>query len=490
VKVGLQGQAADETYLGLTESDFRRTPLLRYAASAEDRLTTSHDQLQARYFVQTGARTDLVVTAYRNRFHRNWYKLQTVLGRGLPGVLADPEAHAEAFGVLRGAASADDALVVRANNRGYDSRGVQAVVGLRTRSDGVRQSLEVGVRHHRDSEDRLQWEDGYRMTPGGMVITSRGSPGSQENRYARAHAWALFVQNEIRAGRWSFVPGVRWETIQFTRSDWDRADADRNGAPLVRENSVSALIPGAGVTWEWTPRLHLFGGIHRGFGPPGPGADRATREEESLNYEAGLRLRQATVGLDLTAFLSDYDNILGRATLATGEDGSGDLFNGGAVETYGVEMAADLELGRILNLPVRVPARGSYTFTRGVFRSSFVSPYGPWGEVRAGDRLPYLPEHTWSGSLGLDEGAWELSLEWNGASAMRTEAGQGAIPEGTGADRHHLFHLNAAYDLGARGTIYGGIQNLTDRTHVVSRRPAGARPGLPRTAFVGYRVTR
>jgi Fe(3+) dicitrate transport protein len=490
VKVGWQDQTAHETYLGLSEGDFRRNPLMRYAASGQDVLNTDHNQAVARYFLQASRRTDLVVTGYRNVFARNWYKLQSVQGQGISGVIQNPDASPDAFAILQGASSEDDALVVRANNRTYESRGIQAVLGFRTGGGGTAHNVEMGVRFHQDHEDRLQWEDGYRMTPGGMVLTSEGVPGSQDNRRGEAEALALFIQDEIRVGRWSFVPGLRWEHIDFTRSDWERSDGERRQAPQLRENSVSTFIPGLGVTWEWSPRTHLFGGVHKGFGPPGPGADQDTRVEESRNYELGLRTRRAVVGADVTAFVSDYDNILGAATLATGEAGTGDLFNGGAVHTYGMEMASDVELGRLLDLPVRVPLRASYAFTRGEFRSSFTSAYGPWGQVERGDRLPYLPEHTWSGSLGLEEGAWDLSLEWSGASAMRTEAGRGAIRDGEGADRYHVFHLNAARDLGAMGTVYGGVQNLGDERYVVSRRPAGARPGLPRTFFLGFRVAR
>jgi Fe(3+) dicitrate transport protein len=490
LKAGWQDQTANETYLGLTEADFRRTPTLRYAASAEDVLHTDHRQLSARYFLQATPRTDLVVTAYQNAFARNWYKLQTVGGQGLSGILANPDARPELLAILQGAPSGDDALRLRANNRAYDSRGIQVVGGFRGDLGGMRHNLEVGLRYHRDHEDRLQWEDGYRMTQGGMVRTSEGVPGSQDNRRAEASALALFVQDEIRAGRWALVPGVRWEGIDFTQRNWERVDPDRREIPGIRQNRVTALIPGVGITWEWNPRVHFFGGVHRGFSPPGPGADEETRVEESLNFEGGIRVRRAAVGLDLTLFHSDYDNILGAATLATGGTGTGELFNGGAARTTGLEAATDLELGRLLGVAPRIPFRAGYTLTRAGFRSSFTSDYGPWGTVQAGDRLPYLPEHAWSGSVGLQEGAWDLSLEWNGASPMRTEAGRGPIPQGSGADGYHIFHLNVARDFGELGTAYGGVQNLTDRSYVVSRRPAGARPGLPRTLFLGFRVSR
>ena len=490
LKLAWQDHTSNETYLGLTEEDFRRTPDLRYAASQEDVMDTRHTQLQLRWFVQPTTATDLVVTAYRNDFERNWYKLQSVNGAGISGILSNPSAHGQEFQWIRGADSPDDALRVRANNRAYRSQGVQSVFGYRTETAGAHHSFEFGARLHHDDEDRFQWEDGYRMVNGTMVLTSEGPPGSQANRVGEATALALFVQDEIRAGRWTFTPGLRWENIDLTRTDWAGTDPDRTEPVQVRENSVSALIPGMGVSWEWSPNLHLFGGLHRGFGPPGPGASQDTRVEESLNWEAGLRVRRAGVGADLTAYFSDYSNILGRATLATGETGTGDLFNGGEVEVYGVEAAADLDVDRYVPLPFRVPVRMAWTLTRGTFQSSFESGYGPWGTVEAGDRLPYQPEHNWSGSVGVEDAGRSVTLSWNGASAMRTEAGRGPIAEGEGADGFTVLNLRGEWGFGARGTLYAGVQNLADERYVVSRRPAGARPGLPRTIFAGFRVTR
>jgi len=490
LKLGISDHVSDETYLGLTESDFRATPDLRYAASQLDLMDTRHHQLQLRYFLRAGENTDLVVTAYRNAFEREWYKLQAVNGIGLSSILNNPDTHAQEFAWMRGQTSPDDALVIRSNAREYISRGVQAQAGWRVRTGAVAHDLQVGARMHYDYEDRFQQEDAFRMQEGRMVLTTAGAPGTHDNRRGEASALALFVHDEIRAGRWSLVPGVRWETVDFTRTDWEKGDAQRTEPDRVRENSVSAFIPGVGVSWEWSPRAHVFGGVHRGFGPPGPGADEATRIEESLNYELGLRVRRPAVGLDVTAFFSDYDNILGASTLATGEQGTGELFNGGAVEVYGIESAFDAELGRFVDLPVRVPVRVAYTFTRGTFLSDFQSAYGPWGTVQKGDRLPYLPEHTWSGSIGVEDGGRELTLSWNGAAAMRTEAGRGSVDRAEGADGFTVLSLQGSWDLGGPGTIYGGVQNVLDERYVVSRRPAGARPGLPRSLFLGYRVSR
>jgi len=122
------------------------------------------------------------------------------------------------------------------------------------------------------------------------------------------------------------------------------------------------------------------------------------------------------------------------------------------------------------------------------FRSGFDSDYGPWGTVEAGDRLPYLPGHQLNGSIGYDRSAWSVSISMTASGAMRTEAGSGPIPVGQGTDAFVVFNASGEVKVGQRGTLFAGLQNFTNQIHGVARRPAGLRPGLPRTFVAGFRV--
>ncbi len=490
--LGYHDELSNETYLGLTHEDFRTNALLRYPASQPDEMDTEHDKIQLRHFIQPSRNLDVSTTLYRHSFARNWYKLHSVRGTGIGSVFDDPESHAEEMAILRGADSEADAFMARANNREYLSRGVQTIVGLRLPGDRMSHELEFGLRLHEDEEDRFQWEDGYRMTQGTAVRTSQGTPGSQANRVAGARALALHLQDEIQVGRLTLVPGVRYENIRLTRTDYPTTPPDRDEPTRVRELDVSALIPGVGVAFELSPSFHLFGGVHRGFGPPGPGAAQETRPEESVNYEVGTRLRSRGLALQVAGFFSDYRNILGEATLASGDTGVGRLFNGGAVHTFGLETSVDYDLAPSLHLPVRLPASLSYTYTRATFQTAFESDFGAWGTVEEGDHLPYLPTHQFSGSLGIEDGAWRMSMVGTAASSMRTRAGQGPTSQREVTDAYLVLTLQGEYELSATGgaALYGGVQNLTDRHYIAARRPAGARPGLPRTLFLGLRVSR
>ena len=482
LKLGYTSEASDETYLGLTDEDFDRTPLARYPASGVDLMEADHSQVQIRHF-WAGGNADVTTTAYRNDFSRNWYKLQSVLGRSISGVLGTPEDHAAALGILKGGSSGPDALRVRANNREYFGQGVQSSLGLTM----GRQEVELGARFHQDEEDRFQWEDGFQMLNGSMGLTSAGQPGSQSNRVSSATAMAVFLQDEITLGRWVILPGVRLERIKFKRVDYAKDDPARTSPTRSRVNRIQAWIPGVGFSHRRSA-LSLFGGVHRGFGPPGPGADEETRSESSTNYELGARWRRSDLAAEATGFLTSYGNILGQATLATAGDGSEQAFNGGDARVAGLEASLDYDLAWAAHGVTRVPFRLAYTFTRAQFHSGFASDYEAWGTVEAGDRLPYLPEHQVSGSIGYDRPGWGLSISMKASGAMRTQAGSGPIPAGQGTDSFVVFNASGEVRVGEGGILFAGLQNFTNQIHSVARRPAGLRPGLPRTLVVGFRV--
>lgn len=489
LKLGYYDQRSDETYVGLTEADFAVSPFRRYAGSQQDVMNADHQQVQLRHFVRFPAGLDLTTTLYRNDFARNWYKLGSVNGASISGVLSDPTSYATEFGYLRGTLDGTGVLSVRANNREYLSRGIQTQVGA-TFGDAVTHDLEIGVRYHEDEEDRFQQDDSYSIEGGRMALASAGAPGSQANRVSAAAAWAFHVMDRIELGALTLAPGLRYETIDFERLDYAPGDDVRATPTGERTNSMSAWIPGIGALYDVTGSFQVFGGLHQGFGPAGPGADQATEPESSLNYELGVRSLRPGSSVEITGFYSDYDNILGTATLAVGGSGDNEVFNGGAVRTVGLELALgrDLEVGEQGNW--RIPLRATYTLTSATFQTGFESDFGPWGTVEVGDHLPYLPAHQFFASAGFGHGAWSGRITASGTSEMRTSAGQGSIPAGQGTDAFVVVGAGLEYEVSPGATAHVAVENLGDSRYVVARRPAGLRPGLPRTLQLGLRVTR
>jgi Fe(3+) dicitrate transport protein len=487
VKLGRTTQTADETYLGLTDADFGVTPLRRYAASQVDVLDATHAQYQVRHFLARRS-WDVTTLAYRNNFQRAWYKLESVLGSGLAGVLRSPALNAERLAVLTGSDSAANALIVRNNNRTYYGAGVQSVLGVSLAGRPVGHQLEIGVRVHRDEEDRFQQDDGYQMLGGRMILTRAGAPASQANQVVGASAVAGFVSDTITWGKWSAAPGLRYESIDLESTAYARTDPGRTGSTAVVKTTIDAVIPGVGLGYALRPGVNLFGGVHRGFAPPGPGAADGTDVEHSVNYELGTRVQRGIVRTEVVGFFNDYGNLLGRDTLATGGTGEGTLFNGGTAQVYGLEASAEWDPARSVGLTSSLPIRLTYTFTRAEFRNGFQSQFGPWGTVRIGDELPYVPRHQVFASLETDHDAWRARVEGFYVGRMRTLAGQGAYVATDATDAYFVLNVSGEYALTAGVSLFAGVQNLTDNAYIVGRHPAGVRPGLPRLAQAGLKI--
>lgn len=488
LKVGYHDQVSDETYLGLTRDDFQINPLRRYAGSQQDRITAEHLSFVLRHFIQFSENLDITTTAYRNDFARNWYKLQTAGGSGLNGLLQNPDSNPLAMSYLRGSTSQDNALRVRANNREYLSQGIQSTVAFNLSTGSLGHSLEAGVRFHQDEEDRFQWEDGYRMQDGTMILTNPGTPGTQANRIGTATALSFYLQDQITLNRFTFTPGFRYENIRFTDQNFGGADLNREGANLSEnEYTVSVFVPGIGATFTLNDEITFLAGIHKGFSPPSPGSDADTRSEESINLEAGARFANNWLNAEVIGFFNKYDNLLGSDLAAGGGGGTSAQFNAGKVDVKGIEFALNAELSNVLKTSFGIPFSINYTFTDAIFGTTFNSSFGPWGTVEKGDEIPFIPRHQMNISTGVSFTKLDVNLNANTTSQMRTVAGSGDIDQQYSTDRYFLLDLSGSYKITGSLTAFMNIRNLLDQTYIVSDRPAGVRPGLPRMAMGGIR---
>ena len=485
-KAGYTEQLADETYLGLTDEDFERDPNRRYAASAGDVFESEHGQLQLSYVIDSGQSWRSEVTLYRNDFSRNWFKLQSVNGTGISSVLSDPTSFATELSYLKGADSPDDAIVKRNNNRDYFSQGIQAEVAWDFQFADSEFGLTVGIRLHEDEEDRFQDEDGYRMQASQLIMTSDGAPGSTTNRISSADARSLFIDTEIRTGNWILTPGLRFEDIDMQRLDYSTDDPTRAAGPSrIAENSLSVLIPGMGVLYRLSPDWRLLAGIHKGFNPPAPGSSAA--EESSINIELGTRYNNGSFAFESIYFLNDYDNLVGTVTASTGGSGEiGDQFDGGEVTVQGLELSADYSFTGIAESKLDLPVSLNYTWTtEAAFENAFDSSFDPWGDVQVGDELPYIPEHQLRASAGLQSSNWALNLAASYVGKMRSVAGQGDFLPNETIDAHLVWDLLASWQISPSFRSYIKVDNLLDDIYIAARRPAGVRPGLGRTAYLG-----
>jgi Fe(3+) dicitrate transport protein len=496
LKLQYSDENSDETYVGLTLDDFRADPYRRYRGSQVDELDVEHWTYQATHRIDFTDQVDLTTLAYYTKTERAWYKLNDVRNAAntgytsLSAVLEDPARYATEFAAIvgmPGTSSAVGALRVRNNSREYYATGLQSVLGYGFDSGDVAHQIEASVRYHRDEEDRFQNDDRYQMVDGRMVLTAAGAPGTQDNRIGEAEAWSFFVRDTIDWGQFTVTPGLRYETIALTRTNYGTADPDRNGDPAVARNNVDVLLPGIGGTYVLRDDLKLVAGIHRGFVNPAPGSDADA--EESWNYEIGLRLDRGAASLEAMAFFVEYENLIGTCTASTGGDCEiGDQYDGGEASVHGLEFVAAWDAGAALGSGWSLPLSAVYTWTEGEFGSSFQSSFDEWGDVEKGDEMPLMPEHQLTLNAGIEADRWRTFLMMNYVDETRAEAGTGAIPAIDRIDARTLLDLSAEFDLTSQASLFASVTNLTDEEYNVAFRPAGARPGAPRSWLAGVKI--
>lgn len=476
MKVKYSDEDSDETYMGLTTTDFENNPYSRYSASQLDHMDTEHKQLQLNHFIQLSPRFTLGSTAYYNDFARNWYKVSEIGGKNLGS------------GGIELAAQFDEnptteplAVDIKANNREYLSKGIQTVLD----ADFNEHQVKFGARYHEDEMDRFQWVDKYELDNAyNMALATAGAPGTDSNRIDSAEAFALFVHDEFTTGDFIINGGLRYENITIERHDWGRNDVGRNGTPSHKKNDVDVLLPSLAVTYKLTDELVLLGGVQKGFAPPAPGNEDSDNEE-SINYEIGARYTLGAFSGEAIAFYSDYENMHGNCTASQGcdDDNIGNQYNAGEVEVTGLEVKAayQFELAQFA-LPVDL----TYTFTETEFLNDFSSKLDTWGDVAKGDELPYVPENQVQLTIGLEVEKWRSDILVRYMGEMRTTAGQGNIDADELIDSRTVVDLAARYNIDNQQEVSLTVDNLFDEEYKSSRTHGSIMVGKPQSITLGY----
>lgn len=481
-------ETSDETYLGLTRSDFNEDPLRRYAGSERDQMNTEFTGGHLTHTWTLPQSVSIVSTVYGHTFDRNWYKLDKVNAGGenvsISNILSQPTTYAPHLAVVKGLSDPNATLSVKANNRSYYSYGFQS----RFNWQKTHHAIQAGIRLHTDAIDRFQWVDDYRMGNNSMSLINQGIPGTESNRIERTRVAAGFGEYTYENNRFTLKAGGRLEYISAERENYGSEDPDRTGVNLSeRSNSILTFLPGASLDYNLNARSQLFASVVRGFTPPGNSSD--ADPEQSINSELGYRFfNEDKFQFQLTGFWHEFQNLLGSTLVAGGNPSAVDLINGGAARSMGLELYTKYDIHP------RWPLEASYTYIQSIFQEDFESDFGPWGEVTKGDYLPYVSPHTFWGQIGYSADRWGIFAQVHYQTDMLSQAGAdfSERPDAPLLAGRAIVSAQAQYQLSSGFQIYGRVNNLLDEVYNVALRPAGWRPGMPRYFELGaeYRFTR
>ena len=466
-------EVADETYLGLTDDDFRATPNRRYAASQLAKFSSEHYNTLINYSARLTPKNTTNIKLYWNKFDRSWNKLDRFWrGPSLQRILAAPDQYELYYSILTGErdslGSPDQTLDVTNNFRKYVNGGFQWTLSDTREVWGISIGTLVGLRFHTDQVERDHQPRTYLMS--NSIMVSDGIPRLPKTlNKATTDAWAAHITSKFSWGDFALSLGLRHEDI-----DGEVANYLIDTLKGQKQKLTAASISGI---WQATDSTSLFLGAYEGFSPAGPasGADH----EESLNYELGLRFSSGDSEASLTGFHSDYDNLIGRCRVSDPNCVPGSEFNGGQVEITGIEFSAL----HAMSLPasVELELALSYTHTESEFGETFFSGFSQWGLVREGDELPYVPESTGNARVSFFRNDWSLEASVDFQSKMREVPGAGLINEDLHADDFTTIDLTVSYRASETLTWQLLLLNASDEAAIVSHRPFGARPNRPRS---------
>ena len=483
LKLTYSDEVSNETYLGITDADFRVNPVQRYITSKLDRMKNFRTGISLTHTVAPAPKLSIKTTAYRNDFYRVWRKVNGFRGADLFSVLRNPDDARNAVfaAVISGRAdssSAAETLVIGPNQRDFVSQGIQTQLRWDVGTGPITHRLEYGMRLHQDRVERRHSEDPF-LVLGGELVPEGGPTVVTAFNEAWTDALAIHAADAIGWQRFTITPGVRVEAMRS-------AFVDR--AAKTEERALSnVFLPGIGVFYAFTDALGAFAGVYRGFSPTAPGSAGA-KPELSVNYEGGARWLDRVVRLEAIGFYNDYSNITDVCTFSSGcvQQNVDRQHNGGKARIYGVESFAQTTptIG-----DVAIPFTAAYTFTRAEFQTSFHSEDPIFSDVVAGDEMPYIPRHQLHALLGLDSRYGGGAFGATYISAMREEAGREPLAETLATDEQLTFDVAANWRPMKPLTVYANVLNLFNDRSIVSHRPFGARPNAPRWVQVGIKAS-
>lgn len=477
LKYQYSNEDGKETYLGLSDEDFKAHPYERYVASSLDNMKNEHQQWVFSTEMKISPKLNWSFDAYNNHFHRNWNKAQSAdAGNGavsLGKIFSDLNTYHNEFEVLRGNFEAQNAIYLRNNNRTYDSRGLQTHVHFVIPSENISHEFQFGARYHYDDMDRFQWEDQYQLAGNSIGLVQQGQKGSQSNRIDDAKAFSSYLQYQLHYQKWWVNAGLRFEDIHLRRRDYAE-NLERVGAPAkVRENVNSVWIPGMSILFKNSSKSEFFAGVHKGFSPSGSKPNE--KAESSWNYELGTRFKNSNYSFEIVGFINDFSNLLGSDLSAAGGEGNNDLLNAGAVKIHGIE--SSFRYAFRVNDHFKIPIRFNYTYQKSSFKDTFDSEL--YGEVYHGDELPNIPTNQLRVQAGFQGHNWSLYASYRNVGARRTQVGQGAIPVESKISAYGVLDVSTQYKFNPQLGAFVTMENLLKTEYAVSRVPYGLRPGLP-----------
>ncbi|TVQ14249.1 MAG: TonB-dependent receptor [Bacteroidetes bacterium] len=506
-KVGIYDESSNSTYVGLTQPMFSSGEMDDLRIAPDDDLHIRRYAASAIHKYNPVDRLQLNTTVFAYSTVRNWNRQDFTYNANASNITGDP---------LGFEGERDGAIYLRNStgqrNRQFEVFGAEPRMSVHYDIGNLTMKTDAGVRY--------LYEKAFEQRVVGTSVAYQ-SGNLREDEVRTGHAVSAFVQNNLLVNeKLSFTAGLRNENLWYGREIMRLNYTDT----LIHANSeVYALIPGAGVNYNFTNNLGLFAGIHRGFAPPrtkdaisNDGADLQLDAEKSWNTEIGARLNFGKMEWEYALFMMNFSNQVIPVSESSGGMGTG-YVNGGETLHRGMELSMLLPFDEYLpqNWGAQVSFAG--TWVNSVFSSdryvlSKVAQQEGLDNVYVnvnGNHTPYAPELTMAAAFILENAAgWGVRLSANYTGSQYTDAlntndvyqwiqinqadnsynyvqatANGRIGK---LDPYMIANLSAWYKHSGTGLGFNvSVKNLLNERYIVTRRPQGIRVGMPRFVSAG-----
>jgi iron complex outermembrane recepter protein len=333
--------------------------------------------------------------------------------------------------------------------------------------------LEVvaGLSYDRMQEHRLGWLNFI-----GPTLGVQGPPRRDEDN----HVWNLdpYLQAVWKlAPQWSLTAGVRRSTVHFSSDDHFIVGVNGNDSGAVR---YSATLPVAGLMYAWSPQLHMYAALGRGFETPTfnelayrpdgtAGLNFALRPSKSDNLELGVKGKSPAgerLRTEWSAALfqtTTHDEIVTQTSLG----GRSTFQNAGATRRRGLELSWSAALAPAWQFQL------SQSWLDARYRDAFAAcnaiPCALPNRVfiPAGNRIPGT-----ANSVSAAEIAWQPPRGWRAGAELRRSGRVYVNDTNTeAAPSFTTVAVSAGYVFDVRGWALSAgarIDNLLDRRYAGS----------------------
>ncbi len=506
-KLGIYDESSNSTYVGLTQPMFGSGEMDDLRIAPDDKLHIRRYAASVIHKYNPVDRLQLNTTVFAYSTVRNWNRQDFTYNANASNIVGSPLGFEE---------ESNGAIYLRNStghrNRQFEVMGAEPRMSVHYDIGTITMKTDAGVRY--------LYEKAFEQRVVGSVAGYQ-SGNLREDEVRTGHAVSAFIQNNFLLNdNLSFTAGLRNENLWYDREIMRLSYTDT----LIHANSeVFALIPGAGVNYNFTDNLGVFAGVHRGFAPPrtkdaisSQGEDLQLDAEKSWNSEMGARLNFGTMEWEYTVFMMNFSNQVIPVSESSGGLGTG-YINGGETQHRGMELSMLLPFDDYLpqNWGAQISFAG--TWVNSVFSSDrYVLSRTAREEGLEnvyvnviGNHTPYAPELTMATSFILENSAgWgiRLSANYTGSQysdALNTDDVYEWIEKNKADDSYNYIQATANGRIGKldpymvanfsawyehSGTGLGisvSVKNLFNERYIVTRRPQGIRVGMPRFISAG-----